>query len=134
MLKDLKKFILRGNVIDLAVAVVIGAAFTGVVNSLVKDLFTPIIAAIAGQPDFSSLSFTINDSQLNYGNFLNALFAFLTVALAMFFLVVQPINRLMNYTNRNKKAEPGEIECKQCLSKIPAKAKICKFCGSPVKK
>ncbi len=131
MLKDFKKFILRGKVVDLAVAVVVGAAFGAVVTSLVKDIFTPLIAAIVGKPDFSNLSFTINNSVFYYGNFLNALIAFISIAAVVFFFVVQPLNRLQTAANRRKaEKEPGEKECSECLSMIPTKAKRCKFCTS----
>jgi large conductance mechanosensitive channel len=103
MLKEFREFIMRGNVVDLAVAVVIGAAFGAVVASLVADIFTPLIAAIFGQPDFSALSFTINGSKFSYGNFLNALFAFLTVSAVIFFVVVKPLNTL---AARRKRVAP----------------------------
>jgi large conductance mechanosensitive channel len=102
MLKEFREFIFRGNVVDLAVAVVIGTAFGAVVASLVADIFTPLIAAIVGQPDFSELTFTINGSKFSYGNFLNALFAFLSVATVIFFFVVKPINAI---AARRKKQE-----------------------------
>src|SRR3954469_7731378 len=102
MLKDFKKFILRGNVVDLAVAVVIGAAFTAVVTAVVRDLVTPLIAAIFGQHDFSNLYFTINGSKFMYGDLLNVLISFLLIAIVVFFLVVQPINKLVAFTNRSK--------------------------------
>src|SRR6476659_8757642 len=95
LLKEFRAFILRGNLVDLAVAVVIGTAFTALVNSMVKDLVTPLIAAVFGKHDFSTLTFTINGSQFFYGSFLNALIAFLTVATVMFFLVVKPMNHLL---------------------------------------
>lgn len=127
MLKDFKNFIMRGNVVDLAVAVVIGAAFGAVVNSLVKDIITPLIGAIIGQPDFSSLSITINDSQLMYGNLLNAVITFLSVATAVFFLVIQPINKLSKITKKDNK-EDLTLQCPECLGEIPAKAKRCMHC------
>ncbi len=131
MLKDFKKFVLRGNVVDLAVAVVIGAAFGAVVTSLVKDIFTPLISAITGKPDFSNLTFTINGSVFAYGDFLNALIAFLSIAVVVFFFVVQPINKLQTYANRNKvDKEPGEKQCPECLSNIPSKARRCMYCTS----
>jgi large conductance mechanosensitive channel len=130
MLKDFKKFILRGNVVDLAVAVVIGAAFGAVVTSLVKDIFTPLIAAILGKPDFSNLSFNINKSVLLYGDFLNALIAFLSISVVVFFFVVQPINKLQTRANRNKVKEPDEKQCPECLSNIPIKAHKCMYCTS----
>ncbi len=134
MLKDFKKFILRGNVVDLAVAVVIGAAFTGIVQSFVKDLMTPLIAAIGGKPDFSNLYFTINNSRFMYGDFLNAIISFVLVASVVFFFVVQPINKLVTYSNRNKDAEePTEKKCPECLSEIPKDAKRCAFCTTKLK-
>jgi large conductance mechanosensitive channel len=134
MLKDFRKFILRGNVVDLAVAVVIGAAFGAVVNSLVSDLITPLIAAFGGQPDFSSLSFTINGSKFMYGSFINALLSFLILATVVFFFVVQPLNKLMGKLKPSDEIEkPAERECPECLSGIPAAAKRCKYCGAPSK-
>lgn len=131
MLRDFRAFILRGNVVDLAVAVVIGAAFGAVITALVADLLTPLIAAIFGKHDFSSLTFTINGSVFRYGAFLNAVIAFLSIAAAVFFFVVRPVNALM----RRRKTEPDvETEtrpCTECLSDIPALARKCAFCGSP---
>lgn len=106
MLKEFKQFLLRGNVVDLAVAVVIGAAFGALVTSLVENLLTPIIAAIVGKPDFSNLTFTINDSVFRYGSFLNALIAFISIAAAVFFFVVKPINHLMARRKQSEEAEP----------------------------
>ncbi|MEO8862892.1 MAG: large conductance mechanosensitive channel protein MscL [Candidatus Saccharimonadales bacterium] len=134
MLKDFKKFITHGNAVDLAVAVVVGAAFGAVVTAMVKDLLTPLIAAIAGQPDFSALTFTINGSNFMYGNFLNALIAFLSVAAAVFFFVVQPINKLQELSKRNKTADdPTDQKCPECLSTIPKKARRCMYCTSVIK-
>jgi large conductance mechanosensitive channel len=134
MLQDFKKFILRGNVVDLAVAVVIGAAFSGIVTSLVKDLVTPLIAAIVGKQNFSNLYFTINKSQFMYGNFLNAVVSFVLIASVIFFLIVQPLNKLVAYSNRNMTAEePTEKKCPECLSAIPKAATRCAFCTSKVK-
>jgi large conductance mechanosensitive channel len=104
---EFKQFLLRGNVIDLAVAIVIGTAFTVVVNSLVKDIFTPLIAAVFGEPNFAALSFTINGSHFTYGNFLNALFTFVTVALAIFFLVVKPYNMYLERRRAGRDPEPA---------------------------
>ena len=126
-----KKFLLRGNVVDLAVAVVIGAAFGAVVSSLVKNLITPVIGAIGGKPDFSALSFTVNKSHFGYGQFLNDLIAFLLLAAAVYFFVVLPINRL---TERFKPTpeEPTPVkDCTECLSQIPQGARKCAFCASP---
>jgi large conductance mechanosensitive channel len=105
MLKEFRQFLLRGNVVDLAVAVVIGAAFTAVVNSMVKDLITPLIAAIGGKPDFSKLSFTLHGSVFYYGDFINAVISFLIVAAVVFFFVVKPINHLVKLANRGKSAD-----------------------------
>src|SRR5205823_3075242 len=125
LFNDFKKFLFRGNVMDLAVAVVVGTAFTSVVKALVTDLLTPIIALIFGKPTFESLSFTINSSHFLYGDFINNLFTFLTVAAAMFFLVVLPINKLMSLRAREN---PEEKECPECTSAIPIGAKRCPQC------
>jgi len=106
VLKEFKQFLLRGNVVDLAVAVVIGAAFGALVTSLVENLLTPIIAAIVGKPDFSNLTFTINDSVFRYGSFLNALIAFISIAAAVFFFVVKPINAMQKRRGRLDEEEP----------------------------
>lgn len=130
MLKDFKKFVLRGNVVDLAIAVVIGAAFGAVVTSMVKGLITPLIAAIGGQPDFSRLSFTINHSTFLYGDFLNAIVSFLILSAVIFFFVVAPLNKLMSHMKPGEEVEtPAERQCPECLSAIPAAAKRCKYCG-----
>lgn len=129
MLKEFRKFILRGNVVDLAVAVVIGAAFGAVVTALVRDFVTPLIAAIGGQPDFSGLSFTINNSKFMYGDFINALVSFVIIASVVFFFIVQPLNKLMSHMNPEDEVDsPAERECPECLSAIPAEAKRCKYC------
>ena len=128
MLKGFKDFILRGNVVDLAVAVVIGAAFGAVITSFVGDILTPLIAAIFGQPDFSALSFTINKSQFLYGSFINAVISFLFVAAAIYFIVVVPLNKLAE--RRAKGADPTTKTCPECLSEIPHGAHKCAFCGS----
>lgn len=132
MLKGFKQFILRGNVVDLAVGVVIGAAFSGVVNALVKDLITPLIAAIIKTPDFSNLYFTIRGSRFLYGEFFNALVSFLIVATSIYFFVVTPINALMNKMGLNTPPESPNKQCPECLSDIPKAAKRCKFCAQPV--
>ena len=138
MLADFKKFIMRGNVVDLAVAVVIGAAFGAVVTALVKDFVTPLIAAIGGQPDFSKLSFKLHGSTFMYGDFINVLISFLSIALVVFFFVVQPLNKLQALANRrNAPEEPTERKCPECLSDVPKAASRCKFCTAkltPVKK
>lgn len=134
MLKEFKQFILRGNVVDLAVAVVIGAAFGAVVTALVSDFVTPLIAAIGGQPDFSNLTFTVNNSKFMYGHFLNAIISFLLIAAVVFFFIVQPINHMLKRAARNKTPEdPTEKKCPECLSEIPVKATRCAFCTSKVK-
>jgi large conductance mechanosensitive channel len=125
-----KKFLLRGNLIELAVAVVIGAAFGAVVTSLVKDLITPLIAAIGGKPDFSKLSFTINKSTFAYGDFFNALIAFAIIAAVVYFLVVSPVVRVLAFMQRSKAA--AERECPECLSEIPVKATRCMYCTATV--
>jgi large conductance mechanosensitive channel len=132
LLDEFKTFLLRGNVVDLAVAVVIGAAFGAVVNSLVADIITPIIAAIVGEPNFGALDFHINDSRFAYGNFLNALFTFLTIAAAVFFLVVKPVNMLMERMKTEPPVDDTVRDCPQCLSKIPRAARRCAFCTSEV--
>ena len=133
MINDFKKFLLRGNAVDLAVAVIIGAAFNGVVQALVKDLITPLIAAIGGKPDFGTLKLTLHHSVFNYGDFLNQLISFLIVASVVFFLVVQPINKLIQISNRRAKTEdPTTRKCPDCLSEISREATRCAFCTSKV--
>jgi large conductance mechanosensitive channel len=131
MLKDFRAFLLRGNVVDLAVAVVIGAAFGSVITAFVKDLVTPLIAAIVGKPDFSNLYFTVNNSRFLYGDFLNALISFLLVALAVYFFVVVPVNA---FTARMRRGEtppdPTTKKCPECLSEVPIAARRCAFCTS----
>ena len=128
-----KKFLLRGNIVDLAVAVVIGGAFGAVVAALVKDLITPIVAAIVGKPDFSALTFTINDSKFMYGDFINACLAFLFVAMAIYFFVVQPMNAInARIAKGQAPPDPTTKSCPQCLSTIPIGAKKCAFCTSAV--
>lgn len=124
---EFRAFILRGNVIDLAVAVVIGAAFGAIVTSLVENIITPIIAAIGGQPDFSGLTFTINNSEFRYGAFLNSLISFLIIALVIFLFVVKPMNALMAKVSPPK-AEVSPALCPQCLSAIPEEANRCPNC------
>ena len=127
LLTDFKQFLLRGNVVDLAVAVVIGTAFTAVVKALVADIITPVVAAIFGKPNFATLSFTINGSHFNYGDFLNNVLTFVTIAAAVFFIVVAPINALMS---RRAKEDPDTKECPECTSAIPVNAKRCPLCTS----
>ena len=132
MFKDFKAFILRGNVVDLAVAVVIGAAFGAVIAALVADLLTPLIAAIAGKQDFSRLSFTIHKSRFLYGAFLNAVIAFVLLAAAVYFFVVRPVNALMARRKTQPEVESTTRDCPECLSSIPAAARRCAFCTAEV--
>ena len=130
MLQGFKAFIMRGNVVDLAVAVVIGAAFGAIVTALVKDLITPLIAAIFGKPDFSALTFEINSSRFLYGDFINSVIAFLLVAAAIYFFVVVPMQRL---TPKPVEAPaPAMKACPECITSIPAAAKRCSACTSAV--
>lgn len=131
MLKGFRDFILRGNVVDLAVAVVIGAAFTGVVNSLVGDVINPLIAAIFHKPDFSHLVLHVNSGVVKYGNFLNAVIAFLIVAFAIYFGIVLPLNKLMARFHKPA-APPATRPCPECLSDIPVAAHRCSHCSQPV--
>jgi large conductance mechanosensitive channel len=130
MLKDFKTFLLRGNVVDLAVAVVVGAAFGAVVTALVADLITPIIAAVVGKHDFSALTFTINHSTFRYGAFINALIAFVSIGTGVFFFVVQPVNALMRRRKTETDVESETHPCTECLSDIPRQARKCAFCAS----
>ena len=131
-MKGFKQFILRGNVVDLAVGVVIGASFGAVVTSLVENLITPLIGAIVKAPDFSGLAFTINGSIFKYGSFLNSLIAFALVAAAVYFFVVLPINALIARTKKEAPADPTTKRCPECISEIDIKAKKCAFCASSV--
>lgn len=128
-MKGFRAFLLRGNVIELAVAVVIGVAFGVVITAFVKDLVTPLIAAIGGQPDFSTLSFTINNSKFMYGDFLNALIAFVIIAAVIYFFVIVPYTAMM--ARSKKAADPTTKKCTECLSEIPIAARRCAFCGQP---
>jgi len=125
MFQDFKKFISQGNLINLAVAFIIGAAFENLVSSMVKDLITPIISAIGGQPNFSRYYFTINHSHFFYGAFVNSLLSFLIVALVVFYLIIKPVNRLLKL---NKPAPLTKKDCPKCLSQIPKNATKCAFC------
>lgn len=128
VLSGFKDFILRGNVVDLAVGVVIGASFGAVVSALVKGLLTPLIGAIAKVPDFSGLFFTLNGSKFMYGELINALISFILVAAAVYFFVVLPVNTLIEKTNKKKEAVVTTKKCKECLSEIPLEAKRCSHC------
>lgn len=132
MLKDFREFVLRGNVVDLAVAVVLGVAFAAVITALVGGLITPLIAALGGQPDFSALTFTVNESTFRYGAFVNALIAFVIVAAVVFFLVVKPINALRERRKTEPPIDESVRACPECLSDIPAAARRCAFCGAAV--
>ena len=131
MLKGFKAFMLRGNVIDLAVAVIIGGAFGAVVTALVKDLLTPLIAAVAGKPDFSGIVVTVNGSPLLVGDFLNAVLSFVLIAAAVYFFFVAPINALVARVRRGEVApDPTTRKCSECLSEVPIAARRCAFCTS----
>jgi large conductance mechanosensitive channel len=133
MLKGFKQFLLRGNVVDLAVAVVMGAAFGGVVTSLVAHIVTPLIAAIAGKPDFSALSVTVNNSKIAYGMFLNAVISFVMVGAAVYFFIVAPMNALTARMRRGEPApDPTTKKCPECLSEIPIAARRCAQCTTAV--
>lgn len=132
-MKGFKQFIMRGNVMDLAVAVVMGGAFGAVVTALVKDLITPLIAAIVGKPDFSAIQFEVNGSKFLPGDFFNALISFLLIAAAVYFLVVLPMNAMLARIRRGEAPpDPTTKECPECLSTIPIAARRCAFCTSPV--
>jgi large conductance mechanosensitive channel len=133
MLQGFKQFLLRGNVVDLAVAVVIGGAFGAVVAALVKDLLTPLIAAIVGQPDFSAIQFTVNGSKFLIGEFVNAVVSFLLVAAAIYFFVVAPMNALTARRRRGEApADPTTKKCPECLGEVPIAARRCAFCTQPL--
>lgn len=135
MLQGFKQFLMRGNVIDLAVAVVMGAAFGAVVTSLVENLVTPLIAAIVGQPDFSAIAFTVNGSRFMIGRFINAIVSFLLIALAVYFFVVVPVNALMARMRRGEATpDPTTKACPECLSDVPIAARRCAFCTSVLTK
>src|SRR5215467_2260525 len=133
MLKGFKQFMLRGNVIDLAVAVVIGGAFGAVVTALVKDLITPLIAAVGGKPDFSAIAFTVNGSKFLLGDFINAVVSFVIIGAAIYFFVVAPVNALTARMHRGEAPpDPTTKKCPECLSEVPIAARRCAFCTSPL--
>jgi large conductance mechanosensitive channel len=133
MLKGFKQFLLRGNVIDLAVAVVIGAAFGAVVTALVKDLITPLIAAVVGKPDFSAIVFEINGSKFLIGDFINSVVSFFLIATAIYFFVVVPVNAIMARIHRGEAPpDPTTKKCNECLSEVPIAAKRCLYCTQPL--
>jgi large conductance mechanosensitive channel len=133
MLKGFRDFILRGNVVDLAVAVIIGAAFNAIVTSLVKDVLTQLIAAVAGKPDFSGLVVKVNGTPIMVGNFLNAAIAFLIVASVVYFGIVLPLNTLLARLKKPAPEAPSSMKtCPECLSEIPLAARRCAHCAQPV--
>ena len=133
MAGGLKQFLLRGNVVDLAVGVVVGAAFGAIVTEFTKDLLTPLIAAVVGKPDFSAIQFEINGSKLLVGNFLNSLISFLLIATAVYYFVVVPVNALIARAHKEPApADPTTKKCPECLSEIPMAAKRCAFCTSQI--
>lgn len=131
-MREFRQFILRGSLVDLAVAVVIGTAFAVVIAALVADLITPLIAALGGNPDFGALTFTINRSHFLYGHFINALLTFVIVAAVLFFLVIKPVNALMNARRTEPDVDQTTRECPECLSEIPRAARRCAFCTAEV--
>lgn len=133
MIKGLKQFLLRGNVLDLAVAVVVGGAFGAVVTALVKDLITPLIAAVGGKPDFSAIQFEVNGSKFLIGDFVNAIISFLLIGTAVYLLVVSPMNALTERMNRGEAPpDPTTKKCPECLSDVPIAARRCAHCTSPL--
>ena len=132
MLKGFRDFILRGNVMDLAVEVILGAAFNGIVTSLVNDMLTPLIAAVGGKPDFGSLILNLHGGHIRYGNFMNAVVNFLIVAAVIYFGVVLPMNRLMARLKPAAPVAPKTKPCGECLSEIPLAARRCAHCAQPV--
>ncbi len=132
MLDGFKKFILRGNVVDMAVGVTIGAAFGAVVTALTTDLITPLIAALVGKPDFSSIQFTVGTTVFPIGHFINAIVSFLLVAAAIYFFVVIPVNALVARMRKDPApADPTTKKCSECLSEIPLDARRCAHCAQP---
>jgi large conductance mechanosensitive channel len=130
--REFKQFLLRGNVVDLAVALIMALAFFAVVSAFIADLITPLIAAIFGKPDFSNLTFTLNNSVFRYGDFINVVIAFILIAAVLFFFVVRPVNALISRSRKEPPADPTTRKCPECLSEIPLEARRCKFCGSEV--
>ena len=130
-MRGFKAFLLRGNVVDLAIAVVIAVAFATVVTAFVKDLVTPLIAALGGKPDLASLYFTINHAKFLYGDFINVLIAFLIIAAVIYFFVVIPYQAMLARSRKEAPADPTTKKCSECLSEIPKDARRCAFCSSP---
>jgi large conductance mechanosensitive channel len=123
-----KQFLLRGNVVDLAVGVVIGAAFGGVVTAFTKDLLTPLIAALVAKPDFSAIQFTVNNSKFLVGDFVNAIVSFIIIAASVYYMVVLPVNALVSRSRKEPPADPTTKKCPECLSEVPIPARRCAFC------
>jgi large conductance mechanosensitive channel len=132
-MKGFKQFLLRGNVVDMAIGVVVGAAFGTVVNSMVKDLLTPFLAAVVRKPDFSAFSFTIHEGKFLYGDFINNVISFIIIAAAVYFMIVLPMNTLMTKFHEDKPAQPNTKKCPECLSEIPLEARRCAHCTQPVR-
>lgn len=131
-MKDFKEFLLRGNLVEMAVGIVIGLAFAALVTAFVSNLITPLLAAIGGESDFANLSFTINESRFRYGAFINALISFLLIAAVIFFLVVKPVNALMARRRTEVPVDEQTRACPECLSEIPVPARRCAFCTAEV--
>jgi large conductance mechanosensitive channel len=132
LLNEFKQFILRGNIVDMAVGLIIALALFALVEALIADLITPIIAAIVGEPDFSALDFTINESTFRYGDFINAVITFVSIAAAVFFFIVVPMNAVIAKARREPPVDPTTKKCTECLSEIPIDARRCAFCTSEV--
>jgi large conductance mechanosensitive channel len=133
MFAGFKKFIFKGNVVDMATGVVIGVAFGEVVSAMVKDLITPLVGVFGGEPDFSSYYFAVNGSKFMYGDFLNSLLSFIMISGVIYFAVVMPMNKIMKKIDEGKNQDPSDKSCPECLSVIPVKAKRCKYCTAQVK-
>jgi large conductance mechanosensitive channel len=132
MASGFKQFLLRGNVVDLAVGVVVGAAFGSVVTAFTKDLLTPLIAALVGKPDFSAILFEVNGSKFLIGDFINAIVSFVLIAAAVYYAVVLPVNAMVSRARKEPPADPTTKKCPECMSEIALGAKRCAFCTSPV--
>ncbi len=130
MIKEFREFLLKGNIIDLAVAFIAGVAFSAVVSSLVNDVVMQFVAAVVGKPDFSALTFTLNDSEIRYGSFLTVLINFVLVMAAVFFFLVKPVNAMTEKFTKPDDGGPTNRECPECLAEIPAAARKCRFCAS----
>jgi large conductance mechanosensitive channel len=131
-MKGFRQFLLRGNVVDMAVGIVVGAAFGGVVAALVKDLLTPLVAAIVGRPDFAAYSFTVHESRFLYGDFVNSIASFLIISAVIYYFVVLPVNAMVARARSAPPPDPTTRKCPECLSEIPIEARRCAFCTSAV--